>query len=129
MYVPMGFCTVYVRRRRVDTTVRSWSPKRVLLAALGGLPYILFILGACWAYQTVSRSLVEGMAVGAVIGAGAAAGLAVLQSRRLRRMEAGALEDEDRWRHRCIWPSRSPGRSGSRWRASGPSRIRTTPGR
>jgi hypothetical protein len=100
MYLPMVLSLNYVRGRRVNTTVRSWSPKRILLAVLGVPPYPLFILGACRAYEAFNESLLRGIAVGAVIGGAGGAAFAVIRSRQLRRAEAralaaGAIEDED----------------------------------
>ena len=35
LVIPMALCTVYVRRRRVDTEVHAWTGKRVLLERPG----------------------------------------------------------------------------------------------
>src|SRR3954471_1817541 len=44
--VPMAFSTLYVRSKRVDTTPRLWSPKRIFLSFLGSLPIVVFAMGA-----------------------------------------------------------------------------------
>lgn len=49
-YVPMLVCHWYVRRRRVETDVQTWSRKRFIVAALSAPPYILFLVGCAWAF-------------------------------------------------------------------------------
>ena len=93
LVVPMMLCTVYVRRRRVDTTPRSWSHKRVFLSLAGGLPFAVFLVGALYAYEP-EGSTWKGTAVGAVVGAIGGLAAMMVESRLRLRREAMA-EDED----------------------------------
>jgi hypothetical protein len=95
LYIPMVMSLVYVRRRRVDTTPRSWSAKRIEVTVLSVLPYVLFVLGACYAYRSTDAGLFRGAAIGAVIGGLLGFGKAVVESRQRRRREAAPVEDED----------------------------------
>ena len=96
LYIPMIMCTAYVKRRRVDTTPVTWSAKRIVLAVLSVLPYLLFVLGVCYAYRSSGNADVfRGAAVGSVIGGVLGCGFAVVQSRRRRRREAADPGDED----------------------------------
>ncbi|MFI7599677.1 hypothetical protein [Actinoplanes sp. NPDC049681] len=94
MYVPCVLCTAYVRRRRVDTTPRSWSRKRILVTLLSVLPYLLFTFGAAHAMDS-DGSATAGAGVGLVIGGGLAALWWVFQRSRRRRQEAAGLQDAD----------------------------------
>jgi hypothetical protein len=95
LYVPMIMSLVYVRRRRVETTPRSYSGKRILITVLSVLPYVLFVLGACYAYRADDADAFRGAAIGAVIGSLLACGKAALDTRRRRRREAAVIGDED----------------------------------
>jgi hypothetical protein len=94
--IPMGVATLYVRGKRVETTPRSWSPKRVLLSFLQGLPFVVFGIGA--AYQNNPESSTwHGTIVGAAIG-GTVGIVATMQKTRKRRREEAAAAlagDED----------------------------------
>jgi hypothetical protein len=92
LVLPMGLCTLYVRSRRVDTTPRTWSAKRLLLAALGSLPFVVFMIGADYQLRhTGLPSLILGAAVGLMLGIG----ITAVKVRRRRRLEAVAIADED----------------------------------
>jgi hypothetical protein len=95
LYAPMIMCVAWVRRRSVDTTVRSWTSKRIVLSVLGTTPYVLFIVGCIVAYQQEHPSVFRGALVGAIGGAVLAAAAAALGTRRRRRREAAAVADED----------------------------------
>ena len=97
LVIPMAICTVYVRRRRVDTEVHAWTRKRVLWSILGSQPYVVFLIGALYAYGGPDSSVWRGALVGAVFG-GAVGGVAsIVGARRRRRQEAlaAAAGDED----------------------------------
>jgi hypothetical protein len=97
LVVPMAICTIYVRRRRVDTEVHAWSRKRVVLHILGNLPYVVFVVGALYAYGGPDSSVWRGAVFGAVLG-GIGGGIAAIAgTRRKRRQEALAADagDED----------------------------------
>src|SRR4051812_1841514 len=51
LLLPQVLCTAYVRRRRVDTTPRSWTGKRILISTLGGLPYVIYMIAALRAWD------------------------------------------------------------------------------
>ncbi|HLL67794.1 MAG TPA: hypothetical protein VK453_19075 [Micromonosporaceae bacterium] len=68
MYLPMMLCYGYVQRRRVDTTVRQWTAKRVILMLLGGPPYVLFVFGCMYAVLPAESSFLRGARIGAVMG-------------------------------------------------------------
>jgi hypothetical protein len=95
LVIPMAFTTLYVRSRRVSTTPRTWSAKRLFLGLLGGLPYVVFGVGAFYhatpSGHTEWPSTVYGAALGAAIGAV----VTTLQVRRRRRLDAAAVTDED----------------------------------
>lgn len=97
LVVPMAICTVYVRRRRVDTEVHAWTRKRVVLSVLGHLPYVAFVIGALYAYGGPDSSVWRGGVFGAVVGGIAGGVSAVVGRRRKRRQEALAAGagDED----------------------------------
>ncbi|WP_433296648.1 hypothetical protein ACQP2F_38920 [Actinoplanes sp. CA-030573] len=90
---PMVLCTVYVQRRRVDTTPRSWHAKRVLLTVLGTAPFVVFLIGALYAYEPEGDAW-KGAMVGGVLGGVGGAVAKTVEGRRRRRREALA-EDED----------------------------------
>jgi hypothetical protein len=94
--VPMALCTVYVRRRRVDTEVQAWTGKRILWSVLGSLPYVVFLIGSLYAHDPESSSWL-GAIVGAVLGGSVAAAATAAGIRRRRRQEAlaAASGDED----------------------------------
>ena len=94
LVVPMALCSAYVRGRRVVTEVHGWSRKRVLFSILGGLPYVVFVVGALLAY---SESAARGAVFGAVIGGIGGVLATVVATRRRRRQEAlaAAAGDED----------------------------------
>jgi hypothetical protein len=91
------FSTLYVRGRRVDTTPRSWSGKRIFLGVLAGLPYVVFAKGAVYEHSPDSSTWV-GSIFGAVVGGSIGVVLLVYKTRRRRREEARAAAsagDED----------------------------------
>ncbi len=93
MFIPMWICTLYVRRRRVETLPRSWSARRVFWGIVGGVPYAVFMVGALYAYEP-DGSTWKGAAIGGVLGGAGGLVAQVVQSRRRRRAEADA-PDED----------------------------------
>jgi len=95
LYVPMLMSTAYVHRRRVDTAPPSWSAKRIVITLASIVPYLLFVLGACYAYRATDAGLFGGAAIGSVIGGVVAGATAVYQSRRRRLREAALTGDED----------------------------------
>jgi len=95
LLAPMALCTLYVRSRRVDTTPRSWSAKRLLLATLGGLPFAVFGVGAYYHATPDGRTGWPGVVSGGLVGAAIGIVLVTLQTRRRRRLESVAVTDED----------------------------------
>jgi hypothetical protein len=97
LLVPMTFCTVYLHGRRVDTTPRSWSAKRVLLSLLGGLPYVVFGIGAAYHAFGPGSATWLGAIAGAVIGGVTGLVGKIRKTRERRRADAAeALAgDED----------------------------------
>jgi hypothetical protein len=93
LWGPIMLCTAYVHRRRVETTPRSWSAKRILLAVLGGAPFVVFLIGALYVHDP-EGSAWRGAVLGGVLGAIAGAVAKTVDSRRRRRREALA-GDED----------------------------------
>jgi hypothetical protein len=94
MYVPCMLCQVYVQRRRVDTTPRTWSPKRITMALLTVLPYALFTIGVVHATSRDSATT-SGTAVGALVGSALGMAWLAIKTIQRRRREAGALPDAD----------------------------------
>jgi hypothetical protein len=96
MYAPMVLAMMYMHRRHVDTTPRSWRPRTIISAVLGGLPYVIFTIAAIAAYQVPGDSdTAIGAAVGSVIGAGIGCLALWYRSRRRTREESELLEDQD----------------------------------
>jgi len=93
LVVPMAFSTLYVRSRRVDTTPRSWRPKRLLLTVLGAAPLVVFLVGALHAHDPAGDTW-RGAAFGGVFGALLSVLISARETRRRRRREALA-QDED----------------------------------
>lgn len=90
LIVPMFFCTVYVRGRRVDTTPRTWGAKRLTLSVLGSLPLVVFAIGA--SYQNSAHFLWANSLIGGSLGAFVTA----RKTRQRRRAEASVeLADVD----------------------------------
>jgi hypothetical protein len=56
LLVPMAVCTAYVRRRRVDTVVRKWTGKRIVLSVAFIVPLLLFLFGVLWDYGAESST-------------------------------------------------------------------------
>jgi hypothetical protein len=92
--VPMIMCTVYVRGRRVETDVRVWTRKRILLTVLSSVPVIAFVLGALRAFSDTHPSAFRGALIGALFGSAIGVGRAIAASRRHRRRETTATDDE-----------------------------------
>jgi Flp pilus assembly protein TadB len=91
---PMFFTTLYVQGRRVATTPRSWSGKRVLLGVLAGLPIVVFAIGAI--YQNNPDGFVwQGSAIGAVIGGSIGIALLGHKTKQRRRADEAAPADVD----------------------------------
>lgn len=97
LILPMIVCTVYVQRRRVVTDMRAWTPKRILLQAAAGLPYVIFFYGALYSYSDPGSSTLRGAIVGGVFGAalGVVATIAGTRRKRGQEARAAAAGDED----------------------------------
>jgi hypothetical protein len=95
LLLPMAFTTVYVRSRRVNTTPRSWSAKRLFLATAGGLPYVVFGVGAFYHATPGGHTGWPSTVFGATFGLAIGVVITALQVRRRRRTEAAAVTDED----------------------------------
>ena len=95
LYIPMVICTVYVRRRRVETVPRRWSPKQLFLFIAGNVPFAVFLVGALHAYDPAGATW-KGAAVGGVIGAaGGVVGQAVDRRRREHREALAAVAGDN----------------------------------
>lgn len=95
LLAPMLVAQAYLRRRRVDTTPRRWTAKRVALGVAGVLPWALFVAGAARALGA-GPDTVRASAGGAVVGA--ALSLVLIRSRNRRRTAqeaAGAGAEDD----------------------------------
>jgi membrane associated rhomboid family serine protease len=94
LLVPIGMASVYVKRRRVDTDVKEWTRKRVVVSVLNGLPWVLFIAGSLHAFDDGATNTLPGMAVGAVVGGvlGGVAGVVGKRRRKARETSAAALD-------------------------------------
>ena len=90
MYIPTTLVGAYVRRRRVETVAVRWTPKRIALGVLGGLPYVVFVIEVFYPRQQLSA--VVGGGIGAAIGFVAM----IWKARQARAQEAvAAAADED----------------------------------
>jgi predicted membrane-bound spermidine synthase len=94
LVLPMWLSAVYVRSRRVDTVPRRWTGKRLLLSILGGLPFLVFLIGALYVTDPESSSW-RGAIVGAAIGGAIGIVMSAMKVRRRRRAEAAIVGDED----------------------------------
>jgi len=93
LLVPMAVCTAYVRRRRVDTVVRKWTRKRIVLSVAFIVPLLLFLFGVLWDYGAES-STYWGALAGMIIGAGITAFRPLVRNRWPDR-RTRVPEDED----------------------------------
>jgi heme/copper-type cytochrome/quinol oxidase subunit 2 len=93
LWVPMLLSTRYVQSRRVDTTPRSWTAKRIILTVATATPYVLFVIGAQYAYDPEGSTWV-GTAVGGVVGACAGVAALTVEARRRSRREALAVDED-----------------------------------
>jgi predicted membrane-bound spermidine synthase len=94
LVLPMWLSAVYVRSRRVDTVPRRWTGKRLLLSILGGLPFVVFLIGALYVTDPESSSW-RGAIVGAAIGGAIGIVMSAMKVRRRRQAEAAIVGDED----------------------------------
>ncbi|GAA3351558.1 hypothetical protein GCM10020358_81670 [Amorphoplanes nipponensis] len=92
-WAPQMLATLYVGRRQVDTTPRTWSAKRILLFVLNVVPYALFVVGALYVSRPGDSSW-QGAAFGSAFGALLGVAATVVKGRRRARREALA-GDED----------------------------------
>jgi hypothetical protein len=95
LLVPLVFCAFYVEGKRVSTTPRTWSRKRLLLGVLAGLPYFVFAVGALYHLDGPESSTWKGAIVGGFIGLAFGAVMQARQTRKRRRLDAAVVLDED----------------------------------
>jgi heme/copper-type cytochrome/quinol oxidase subunit 2 len=91
LLIPAIMCVAYVRRRQVDTALRAWTRKRVVLTVLSTVPLVGFILGAIYAYSRTHPSIWVHALGGAVLGL-LVSGAATV-GRRRRRTDESAVEE------------------------------------
>lgn len=94
LYLPCLLCQAYVQRRKVETTPRSWSPKKIIVTVLGILPSIVFLLGTVDA-MTGNSAALRGASIGVVIGSGLVTLWLARKTQLRRRREALVLPDAD----------------------------------
>jgi hypothetical protein len=94
LIVPMAMCTAYVRHRRVDTDVRRWTRKRIVLSTAFTVPMLLFVFGSLWAYGKTGTSTWWGAVGGMVFGAGISAIAPFVRSRRRPRATPAAQDGD-----------------------------------
>ncbi|MDI6103289.1 hypothetical protein QLQ12_32240 [Actinoplanes sp. NEAU-A12] len=94
LLIPIAIRPIYVKSRQVEITPREWSRKRLLLGALAGLPYCVFIVGLYYHVFPGSDTWWMGI-IGATFGLGVGAVIQGRQTRRVRRQDALAVGDED----------------------------------
>ncbi|WP_229069273.1 hypothetical protein [Actinoplanes sp. DH11] len=94
LLLPLAFGAVYVQHRRVDTVPLVWTRKRLLVGALMGLPYVVFVIGA---YQQLSGEPDAWVAptIGALVGGAFGAVMQARQARKRRLRDAEVVGDED----------------------------------
>jgi hypothetical protein len=85
--------TLYVMRRKVDTTPRRWTRKRLVVTLLAAAPFVVFLVGALHAYDPEGETWI-GASVGGVIGAALGVGATILKIRRRDRAEALAVDED-----------------------------------
>ena len=85
--------TLYVMRRRVDTVPRSWTAKRLLITVLTAAPYVVFLVGALYAYDSAGDTWL-GAAVGGVLGGMLSVVGTIAKIKRRDRREALAGDDD-----------------------------------
>ncbi|MFI1990786.1 hypothetical protein [Actinoplanes sp. NPDC020271] len=93
LWGPMLLCSVYVARRKVDTTPRVWGTKRILMAALGVIPYAAFLVGALHAYDPAGDAWV-GAIVGTLFGAMISVLIVAVKARRRQGREALTVDED-----------------------------------
>jgi len=92
-WFPLVIATWYVTHRQVDTTPRTWSPKRILLLLITVLPYAIFVVGALYVARPGDSAWL-GAAAGSAFGAFLGIAATVVQGRRRARREALAADDD-----------------------------------
>jgi hypothetical protein len=93
-YLPILLTTGYVRRKGVRLLPERRSAKYWLIAVFGGVPYLVFALGATAVYDPASRDDGSwwGALVGGVVG-GAIGLLGLAYAERRRRRREDAVQD------------------------------------
>ena len=92
--VPITLCSVYVAAKRVDTTPRVWSRKRLIVSALMSLPYLVFGIGFLYRVYPESDAWRSAL-IGALMGLAVGVVLQAAHTRRVRRRDAVLVGDED----------------------------------
>ncbi|MEU4241444.1 hypothetical protein [Actinoplanes sp. NPDC026619] len=92
-WVTMLVGTVYVTRRKVDTTPRSWTAKRLTVTVLMAGPFLVFMVGALYVFDPAGDTW-RGAAVGGVLGGALSIVAMVLKIRRRDRLEVLAVDED-----------------------------------
>jgi hypothetical protein len=92
-WLTMLLPTLYVVRRRVDTVPRSWTVRRLVLTLLTAGPYVVFLVGGLYAYDSDGATWL-GAAVGGVIG-GVASIIGTIMKIRRRDQREALVGDDD----------------------------------
>lgn len=87
------FASLYVVRRRVDMVPRSWTGKRLLITVLTATPYVVFLVGSLYSYDSAGDTWL-GAAVGGVFGGLISIITTIAKIKRRDRREA-LVGDED----------------------------------
>jgi hypothetical protein len=95
-YLPLLLTTAYVQRKGVRLLPARAGAKYWLFAALSGIPYVVFVLGALVVYDggTADAGTWWASLVGGVVG-GALGLLGLMFAERHRRRREAAAPDED----------------------------------
>jgi hypothetical protein len=94
LLIPAVLAPIYVRQRRVETVPRRYGAKRILLATLTGLPYVVYCVVGLRAWQPEENTW-KGAIVGSLIGGAFGLVMTWREVRKRRQRDTVLAGDED----------------------------------
>ncbi|WP_328461217.1 hypothetical protein OHA21_31930 [Actinoplanes sp. NBC_00393] len=93
--LPFLISTAYLSRRGIRPRTQIRTRKQFGLSVLSGLPLLLFVFGAVFAFRGPEGNGLTGAVIGGAIGGLVAVGFVTWETRRRRGKEAEIVEDEE----------------------------------